>query len=166
MAKKVSKAIVKKTKKTIRRLAPDENRAVGFVVQELGVSKEEARAMLFQEEGMKRYLKYKRTELDLEAIKLLHTLQAAAKKKAEHGSLEQAKAATTAVAIIRDKIWGRPPDQRPTMMFGAEEMKINVQFPFRPYKKDKEIGQVQEAEILNGKEKVSNVKRRKNTKKG
>lgn len=171
MAKKVSKAIVKKEKL----LSPDQERAASFTAATLEISKKQAEGLLFSEGSIEGYMKYNKKLSDIGAIEIEKKLQTALKTALKLNRMGVVKNATISWGIIREKLYGK--DKPPTFAIGGENVKVRLGFNFKSYSPQRARRQTQEqiqeaevikpkglkgsedAKVLKGKE-VKNVKRK------
>lgn len=110
-----------------------EKEVVEFVADKLQVTKDKASEIIHSDQGeWERLLKSKKRQLDLEMMDLIKGFQVAVKKKLENGSLEQARAGMTGIAIGTDKVYGEP--GKPTFNIGGKNVQINLAgWKFKPY---------------------------------
>lgn len=130
----------------VENLKPDELRAVRYLASELNISKEESTKMLFEEGGMNWYMTYRKNELDFDALQLIKELQSSIRAKVKKGSMEQARAGSIALGILRQKLFG---DVKPgfQMNIGGRDLRINLGWNFKPYKKPEERENLVEGEV-------------------
>ncbi len=124
--------------KTEVELKPDELRAVRYLSAELGIAKEEAGRMLFEQGGMDWYFKYRKNELDYDALQLIADIQSAVRSAAKRKSLTQMKDGTIALGILRQRLFG---DKQPGLQFNVGNTVVNIKGAdwFKPYNKNGDV---------------------------
>ena len=99
---------------------------VDYIVETEGITKDEAELLIDTDSTLKELLVYKDTKTRLKmANEMIPIAMEAFKKKADSGSMEQARAAVTALAILRDKAMGTDKYSAP-IQIGGQNVQVNL----------------------------------------
>lgn len=117
-----------------KKLTSIEREVIDYLCKSLEITPEEADNLLHNDQThWDRIIKDKKKQIDLEMLDLIKGFQTATKVKLDAGSLEQAKAGMTGIAIGTDKVFGE--SGKPTFVVGGKQVQINLGFKYNPTKK-------------------------------
>ena len=111
-----------------------EKEIVSAIVAKANITEKEALTFLKTDENWQALMEMKRKSLDLDMLELVDDFKAAVKKKTENGSLEQAKAGMTGIAIAYDKVFGKLAKKDDTM-FKSDNINVKMDFHYKGYKR-------------------------------
>lgn len=125
-------------------LSKDEKEAVDILKSKFGMSETIALETFFNQEKWLEWKSIQRRKLDVKDLEMAARLQEEVDTKIRSGSLGQAKEGYITLATLRDKVLGQQAKPGPSFIVGGREVKIHVNFPFKPYNKNNPIEKLQE----------------------
>lgn len=132
------------------RLNRSEAGAVKFIIKKLGIDKQNAYKLLFNDEYRNVYLKYNRMKLDVDLIEVVDRLQKAVKRHINDESLREVKDGAFALGILRSRLFEEEKYTR-AQVINTQGIQVNLGFSFKPYKEKKDL--------IENKSKVGNVEK-------
>lgn len=107
-----------------------ESEVIKYVSEKTGISEAEAIEALKNDDTWHIVMQSKRKSLDLDMLELVSDFKKSIKEKIEKGSLEQAKAGMTGIAIAYDKVFKSDDNLKAKQSLKIEGSNIQVNIPF------------------------------------
>jgi predicted nuclease of restriction endonuclease-like (RecB) superfamily len=118
-----------------KKLTKIERDVITYLCDNLEISEEEAENLLHSNQAhWDRIISAKKKQYTLEMFSLMTQFKDATEQKIKIGSLEQAKAGMTGIAIGSDKVFVE--NTKPTFSIGGKNVQINLGFKYQPLKKE------------------------------
>lgn len=109
---------------------------VRYLMDKHGMREDEALTLVKDDNEWGLFLKDLKKRTDLKNIEIIEKAQEKIKEKIDQGFMEAAQKGSLILAILQDKVYGVPSSQGgPTFQVAGKDIKINVGFPFQPFKK-------------------------------